>query len=204
MGFSYLKDKQDPSGGPQLWSDITRDERYFCAELYFDIKQDLKEFLKWLKKRGVAISDKEIKDEWEIGFEVCFYRDYVKVIGDENNQKSIRRTKRKYSQKRTFDLCLFHEDRMIIIEAKAQKGFGTDQNEEFRKDIRNVLHILEKKDADFKVEVVALASSRYLKNKGDRGGLDKSIFSGQISWDDLYQSFKKNPAYLRADSIYKK
>jgi hypothetical protein len=39
-GFSYLGNKR--------WNEITRDERYFCAELFFDIKQDVNQFVKWL------------------------------------------------------------------------------------------------------------------------------------------------------------
>lgn len=42
MSFSYLNNKK--------WSQITRDERFFCAELYFEIKKDPAMFLNWLAK----------------------------------------------------------------------------------------------------------------------------------------------------------
>ena len=76
MGFDYLDKKN--------WIDITREERFFCAYLYFDIKKDVNNFINWLNENTLdpKYNDKKIhlgldvKQEWDVGFEVCFYRDY--------------------------------------------------------------------------------------------------------------------------------
>lgn len=113
MGFDYLDKKN--------WIDITREERFFCAYLYFDIKKDVNNFINWLNENTLdpKYNDKKIhlgldvKQEWDVGFEVCFYRDYK-----HQNRESVQKD---YSPKRTFDLCLFSPDTIIIIEAKVQQ-----------------------------------------------------------------------------------
>lgn len=186
MGFDYLEGKN--------WKDITRDERYYCAELFFVIRNDVKEFVIWLRDKApeLGISDEEINEEWEIGYEVCFYRDYLKM-----KEQLIRESD--FSQKRTFDLCLFSNNRIIIIEAKAQSGFGTNQNKEFKKDLTDIHNLL---GPNIKVDVVALASSKYFKNKEKRGGLD-SLFKGAFSWDDIFQSYCRQSVFKYADEVYK-
>jgi hypothetical protein len=193
MGFDYLNGLN--------WKDVTRDERYFCAELYFEIKQDTLAFVKWLKEYNVTpISDEEMKAEWEIGFEVCFYRDYIFKHGDDTGEKSIRNSK--YSQKRTFDLCLFSQNRIIIIEAKAQQGFETNQNEEFRKDISDMLTLLKKDTTNFNVSVIALASSIYFSNLEKKHSLP-DVFAGKFSWKDIYNSYCRRTVFGYADKTYK-
>ena len=51
MGFNYLNGKK--------WADITRDERFFCAHLYFEMQKDLKPFLNLLVTKNI-ISANEI------------------------------------------------------------------------------------------------------------------------------------------------
>ena len=194
MGFDYLNGLN--------WKDVTRDERYFCAELYFEIKQDTLAFVKWLKENKVTpISDEEMKAEWEIGFEVCFYRDYIIKYGDDTGEKSIRNSK--YSQKRTFDLCLFSPNRIIVIEAKAQQGFETTQNEEFRKDISDMLTVLKKEANNFSVSVIALASSSYYTNVEKFGKGFPDIFAGKFSWKDIHDSYCRRTVFDYADKSYK-
>ena len=85
MGFDYLKGL--------YWRDVTRDERYFCAELFFEIKKDVPAFVKWLQQNKVVdINANELQAQWEIGYEVCFYRDYIIKYGDENGNTSIKKT----------------------------------------------------------------------------------------------------------------
>jgi hypothetical protein len=196
MGFSYLQGKDKKALN---WRDITRDERTYCAELFFEAREPkkLKAFLTWLNKQKVIkVSKKELEAEWELGYEVCFYRDVRKMQG-----KAIKKSN--YSQKRTFDLCLFSENRIIIIEAKAQKGFEKDQNKEFEKDKKSVRKVLGKSQDELTVEVIALASSKYYINKEKRGGLDK-VFTGHFSWKELYDGYAKNPVFMQADESYKK
>jgi len=65
--FTYLRNNS--------WSQITREERYFCAELHFEIKKDPKQFISFLNDR---LKKKFSADQhWEVGYEVCFFRDYL-------------------------------------------------------------------------------------------------------------------------------
>ena len=109
------------------WKSITREERLFCAYLYFDIKKDTAKFIDWLTKH----LDIELKrdNNWEAGYEVCFYRDFIEEFGEEYGL-----CKSKYPRKRTFDLCLFGDDEIIIIEAKAFTGFELKQLKDFKED----------------------------------------------------------------------
>lgn len=195
MGFEYLQGKN--------WKEITRDERYFCAELFFEIKHDTLSFVKWLSEKGVCkISDDEFNNQWEIGFEVCFYRDYILMFGDDTGEKSISKTS--YSPKRTFDLCLFSEKRIIIIEAKAQQGFKTNQNEEFLNDISQMMGLLKKNSNNFNVSVIALASSIYFENVKKHGNGLPAVFQGNyFSWKDIYESFSRRSIFEYADKSYK-
>lgn len=187
MGFEYLNGKN--------WSEVTRDERYFCGELYFCINKDVKQFVKWLNTQtSMNLSSEELNGEWEVGFEVCFYRDYCKL-----NNKQIKRTN--YSQKRTFDLCLFSKDRIIIIEAKSQTGFGKEQNESFGNDLKSMLEILNKNEKEFKVSLVALASSIYLNSKR-RNPLPDCFENQFFSWLDIHYLFDKYKLFFHADNCY--
>jgi len=88
MGYSYLNGKN--------WLKVTREERLFCSYLYHDIIGVEKEFVVWLNAQP---DDKTLnlppQDDWEIGYEVCFYRDFLRVIKGESVNDS------KYSPKRT-------------------------------------------------------------------------------------------------------
>ena len=188
MGYSYLSDKN--------WSDVTRDERTFCAELFFEIRKDVKSFIEWLNNETkLSFDKKELDAEWEVGYEVCFYRDVRKL-----QNKKIKKSG--FSQKRTFDLCLFSEHRMIIIEAKAQKGFDKDQNKQFMEDKIKVPKLLGFSNDELLVEVIALASSTYYKNMEAKGGVH-SVFTAKFSWLDLYNNYSNNPVFKQADKSYK-
>lgn len=56
-----------------LWQQIFRYKRYFCAELFQIINANPVPFINLLKDKGIEI----LKDKVEIGYEVCFYRDYI-------------------------------------------------------------------------------------------------------------------------------
>jgi len=64
MGFSYLEGKN--------WLDVTREERLFCLYLYWDIRGGERGFVSWLN--GNADLGLGVDDDWQVGFEVCFYR----------------------------------------------------------------------------------------------------------------------------------
>ena len=109
MGLPYLKNKK--------WSQVTRDERFFCAHLYnLILKRGIPEFLSFIN--NTYKTDLTESCYWEIGYEVCFYRDLWHLHG---------RKTELYSPKRTFDLCLFSEKTIVIIEAKADQQFDLNQ-----------------------------------------------------------------------------
>jgi hypothetical protein len=186
MGISYFKGRK--------WSDLTRDERFFCAILYQHAKEDPAKFAKWLINRtnlGVSSDGK-----WDLGYEVCFYRDFLWQKND-----SVR--KRKLPQKRTFDLCLFGENTIIVIEAKVFGPFSAPQNEEFKKDTGYIKQLpgLEQ----IKTYVVALSSSTYFENAkiyGRKGTLD--VFEKRhITWKQLAAFYNNDHLLQQADDLYK-
>jgi hypothetical protein len=182
MGFTYLKDKN--------WKDITREERLFCAELYFSIKRNEKKFIKWLNEKAkLNLSPNEIETEWEAGYEVCFYRDYI---------HEIKTSKDEYPSKRTFDLCLFSPKNIVIIEAKAQQGFNQKQLNKIKNDKQLLKKLLKEKCP--KIYMIALYSSKYSPKQQT---LD--FFDGKFTWADLFKFFEQNPIFIfkRANDIYK-
>jgi hypothetical protein len=151
----------------KTWKEITREERYFCAELYFQIRSRPNEFIRWLhdEVKLPCISEEDLKIQWEAGFEVCFYRDYIHSL-THKGLKSIREVNQKhgndFSEKRTFDLCLLSDKKIIIIEAKAQQPFDGEQVMIFKKDIEQIRALLER---DIKIEFIALASDIFFKKQ---------------------------------------
>lgn len=68
MSFSYLNGKK--------WIDISREERLFCAHLYFQIQKDVNKFIDELNRLFEDLS-LPMDCEWKVGYEVCFYRDFL-------------------------------------------------------------------------------------------------------------------------------
>lgn len=176
MGFTYLKGR--------LWSQVTREERFFCQCLYQHINAETPaRFVEFL--RSDHRLDVPAEGEWEAGFEVCFYRDLWQLHGREG---------RLYSPKRTFDLCLFHERAIVIIEAKAAEGFDPGQNASFVRDIGEVARLTQINN----VKLVGLCSSKYVGERGRDAG-----FTGPIlRWRDLAHHYGEDEILLRADEIY--
>lgn len=184
MGIPYLND--------QSWSRWTRDERYFCSILYAHAHHNAAEFASWLIEATKL--DLEMAGQWDLGYEVCFYRDYLWQLGDSARQSDL-------PAKRTFDLCLFGESAIIVIEAKVCEAFDAEQNQDFGRDKDRIRSLpgLGKLD----VRVVALAASGYFANAKKQcwpGTLD--VFDGRVSWSQIA---KKYPDKLldQADRMYK-
>jgi hypothetical protein len=185
MSISYLENK---------WENISREERYFCLILFERIRQNPKEFVCFLNDKLKTNFD--INQEWDAGYEVCFYRDYLKSFN-----KGVKYSD--YSQKRTFDLCLFSEKNIVIIEAKCQQKFNKKDIENFIKDKKLIPMILSR---EIKVDVIGLISSIYIKNLAKYGCNEiKSFFNNDnlISWLSLYEKYL-DTKFMRADKIYKK
>jgi hypothetical protein len=185
MGFSYLKGKR--------WENVTRDERFFCALLYFQIKKDPLCFIKFLNQSQLKM-ELDLNVEWEVGFEVCFYRDIIKLtkpmIWGENH----------YSLKRTFDLCLFSEKSIIILEAKAQQNVKEIDITEFNKDTKYVSDLLLKLGNNVKVNLGVIASSKWINKDKNSNNLANKI-DALIAWADLAGLYN-DQSLIRADEIF--
>ena len=175
------------------WADVTRDERFFCAVLYEHARKNPADFAQWLiKESGLNTSS---SGTWDLGFEVCFYRDYLWM-----KKESV--VAWELPPKRTFDLCLFGEKAIIIIEAKVCEPFDYGQNGDFSNDeaFVNKLPGLENLD----VFTVALATSKYFENakKHGRSGTLSVFKENHITWAKVSEKFR-DPLLPCADKMYK-
>lgn len=187
MGFKYLSNK--------TWSQITREERYFCSHLYHFLIGKEKEFISWLNE--TLKKDFNSEQKWEISFEVCFYRDYYK-----NFPKTKMPTKD--LSKRTFDLVLFSESEIIIIEAKVQQPFKEKQINDLREDIRNLTELLVNENV--RITPLLLGADLFFKNLEARHGKGVPTFITGIksmNWMNLFQKYQLQ--FLQdAEEKYKK
>ena len=173
------------------WSSITREERYFCSHLYHNIIGKEKEFVKWLNQTKKLNLNENAN--WEIGYEVCFYRDFLKSIG--KSVKKYRYSRKKlFPQKRTFDLCLFSQEHIVIIEAKVQQKFDEEQIKDLIKDKKMVIELLRRNDHTVKVDSILLCSKEYSYE-------DKRF--PVIYWGDIPDEFS-NEILKQADGKFNK
>ena len=177
MGFSYLIGLS--------WKDVTREERYFCQRLFTLLSQGgTSAFLGHLNSKLDNALD--VADYWEPAYEVCFYRDLRHAGGREGPL---------ISPKRTFDLCLFSEVSIVIIEAKAQQSFAADRDQlkGMEADRNNVKALTKVPD----VYLVSLGSSKCTQAP-DVG----SVFDARLTWNELALLYNEDDVLLRADGVY--
>lgn len=176
----------NPYFAGRSWSDISREERYFCAELYFTLSRmgSLKPFIALLNGQGEELDLPE-DDLWQVGFEVCFYRDLIHAIGLDGTHgirgKLNPTTGENYMAKRTFDLALFHPQHIVIVEAKSQQGLDRKQLASFARDeadIRALLSAMGQKVPA--IHTVLLAQDRYVRSS--RGLANEAPFRAAFSW----------------------
>ena len=119
--------------------------------------------------RAVGIS-LPLDAAWEPAYEACFYRDLWYLKG---------RAGPLFSPKRTFDLCLFSEQAILIVEAKAQQSFDRDQLSSFAADRDKVKEL-----TGVATYVVGLASSACPTTIGC-----DDVFDGPLlTWRDSHPS----------------
>ncbi len=173
------------------WNDLSRDERFYCFCLYQNAKGNPRQFAELISKKvGLSM---ESTDDWDIGVEVCFYRDYLWHKGKPVHGSG-------FSPKRTFDLCLFSPNTIIIIEAKVDQQFDAEQNKTFVEDAKKVRQLLAVDT--LKVYLIALASSKYYEaDMGNGNGKALQPFNGRISWLDMYQKYG-DEILKQAENLY--
>jgi hypothetical protein len=175
VGFSYLNGLS--------WAEVTREERFFCQYLFNLLKKHgTTTFLEYVNRQvGLSLP---VRAAWEPAFEACFYRDLRHLKG---------RTGPLHSPKRTFDLCLFSEKAILIIEAKAQQNFDGEQLSSFAAD-RVQVRVL----TGVATYVVGLASSECPATPAC-----DQVFEGPLlRWRDLASLYGEDATLLRADAIY--
>lgn len=175
------------------WSDWTRDERFFCSVLYAYSKEDPHRFASLVG--SAADLSLPLEGEWEVGYEVSFYRDF---LWQKNEVKAAEIC---VSDQRAFDLCLFGENAIVIIEAKVFEPFTLAQNKVFGLDKEHIGRLPGL--AGLEVRLVALASSRYLDNQakfGREGTLE--VFDGVVSWEYMAEAYGDG-LLAQADRTYK-
>ena len=197
------------------WSQITRDERYFCSELYHEFKNNPKELVKLINAKS-KLDGRLMGSDWELGYEVCFYRDLIrynnlhsggKSIGNLKFFSSIDAKKRSFPFKRTFDLCLFGETQIVVIEAKVHQGYDTIQLKEFERDKEFLLKAdLYTKQLPKEVLLIGLHSSHYKPKTTTKSYFTESKFLTWLEISELLvRENRVNPldynVFLRANEI---
>lgn len=174
-GLSWLDGK--------CWWEVSRDERYFCAELYHVIREDSDRLIVYLN--DVHEMQLSAASAWEVVYEACFYRDLWHARGRQDAP---------LSPKRTFDLALFSNDEILLIEAKAHQEFDLPQLQSFSKDAAEVTRLTNVA----RVRLAALASSRYALHQSVRAYFDGPV----LTWLELATLYDQNPKLMRADALY--
>lgn len=184
MSIPYLKAKK--------WQQLTRDERFYCFALYSHAAKNPAAFAEFVIKE--ARLDCASTGQWDIGVEVCFYRDYRwhQGLGVKESE---------FSEKRTFDLCLFGETDLIIIEAKCDQGFDKRQLKSFAEDVVKLPKLLGGLTPS--VHLVALASSKYIKRQRPGGTLRSAFGDHVVSWRECSALYEQDPLLAQADALYR-
>jgi len=184
VSASYLK------GLP--WSDWTRDERFFCSVLYQCAIKDKDKFANWVCEQ--AKLDIQREGPWDVGYEVSFYRDFLWQQREKPAEHNV-------SDQRAFDMCLFSEKAIVIIEAKVFEPFKTKQNQEFAKDKANIKQLPGL--GGIEVRLLALASSVYFANQAEHGVKSTlEMFDGRLTWAQAEEVYGGG-LLAQADRTYK-
>lgn len=175
------------------WSELSRDERYYCAHLFQLMSNNKEQTITWI--RDNLYKEMDLNKSWEIGYEVCFYRDYFHWFKKGESIKSSI-----YPEKRTFDLVLFSDDEIIIIEAKAHEIFKQKQIADIEEDKRLIAMLFHHKVS---VKCFALASSKYFDNskKFNKEWLKKDIFDKSFTWEQMAILFSNDVLLKRANLL---
>lgn len=176
MGLTYL--------GGKSWEEVTREERFYCARLFALIQRYGVGSFVALLNQGLGENALDVAANWEVAYEACLYRDLWQLRG---------RSGELYSPKRTFDLCLFSDNAIVVIEAKAQQGFDNAQLQDFIRDKQQI----KKETGVSTVLLVGIGSNKYALPQDMR-----IHFECYITWKALSAFFAGDSVLQRADDIY--
>jgi hypothetical protein len=178
----------------QSWQEVTREERYFCAELYGAVRDDVGRFIAFLRDEYGPIIGARLN--WEVGYEICFYRDWARAVGRHRNAPA-RSLHTPLSLKRTFDLALFSDTQIVLFEIKANRSFIMDQQKELETDRTRVEECTGVAD----VQTAGIISSKYTPR---RSTLEPFTLQPLITWNDVAGVYRNKAAlFRRADMIYR-
>lgn len=181
------------------WNDITREERVFTAELYFCARENPKPLIKLF-----GLTDSK---HYEVGFEVCLYRDLLFYHNKKSNNRIKTVKEEGLPPKRTFDLVLMAEDEFVIIEAKAAQNFSKTDRDHYLADRDYIKQVFElcygKKLGDDVVKICGICSTNNGKMERDKG-----FFEGGggklVTWKDVKTIYPKSEdLFMRANKVHR-
>jgi hypothetical protein len=176
------------------WWKWSRDERMFCAVLWEQARKDPADFAQWLITKTEL--DIDPTGEWDLGYEVVLYRDFLhktKRNGELSN----------FSPKRTFDLCLFGERDILIIEAKLFMGFEGKQMGSFKDDLDLIPDLFP--NSPPLPHIIGLACSDYWDALGKRlNSKTLKFFENKISWKQVSEKYPEEQILAWADGMRKR
>ena len=197
----------------EYWLDVSREERLFCAHLYEFLRKkgNCGKFIDSLDvaSKKVEVSQDALReDNYEVGYEVCFYRDLAHAHGIQKKKKLAQEPW--FSLYRTFDLCLFGEKHIVIVEAKAHSCFDFNQLDE-KKKIKKLLEELGVESQDVEIVIVCLGSSKLFCGEHPQQKKHtqkvKDLCDFLTTWKSLSQLDNNDPEFSRvmkrADCCYK-
>ena len=176
------------------WWEVTREERFFVSCLYHDICRDKSPFEKAIRKHLNLSDDISITSQ---AYEFCFFRDLAfcgKIKRVEEDRGAF--------EKQTFDLMVTLSDgTLIVVEAKAQQGFKSEQLKYLKKSKKMITDLLPSLNLK-KVLLIPLYSSLY-------SPIDKTLnyfdVSPGLQWINMAKLYPDNfDIYQRADQVYQK
>jgi hypothetical protein len=169
----------------------------YCAVLWEQARECPDKFAHWLiDTANLQIDDRS--GDWELGYEVVFYRDFLwHKEGRSARAENL-------PAKRTFDLCLFGERDLVIIEAKLCSRFESKQNSEIADDRQKVSDLIVPASKRPKIHLVGLACSDYWTNLNKHGSSEtKNLFKNRIDWGQVSSEYD-HPILRKADGMYQK
>ena len=185
-------------GGHKGWWQVSREERFFCAELYRIVHGQEPMFVEFLnKERRMGLDESA---DWELAYEVCFYRDWNQFRETQGHDPEPTP-----STKRTFDLVLFSALQVVLFEAKAQQPYDLSQLCDLRRDREAVLDCIRQSPGVVapKILTLGIKSSRYRPRDST---LTCFNFS-PINWCELAKwctwDLRAQEVFGRADWIYR-